>query len=246
MFKWNESRGGWFIAAVSIVVLWLWATNSLSLYIHPRYFTFTAIMALLALLAVVARAFVRSSSTDEDHEHDHGSRWARFVSSALGVGAIGVLVVLPPALLGPDTALNRAVNASSVATAAPAPQEGGVGDQVFAGYTVRDWASVLYYESDPGFYRGKPVDVVGFIVPDEDANDVFLLTRFVVSCCAVDAQPVGVPVYLPDWQSQFETGTWLQIQGEFVVNPSGQSSSSIALKPVQIAPAEVPDEPYLY
>lgn len=246
MFSWNESRGGWFIAAVSLVIVWLWATNSLSHYIHPRYFTFTAVMAFLALLAVVARAFIYEPRSRDGHEHDHGPRWVRYLSSALGVATIGVLVVLPPALLGPETALNRAVNSSPVALASPAPVEQSIGLQVYAGYTVRDWASVLYTNSDPGYYRGKPVDVVGFIVPDEDADEVFFLTRFVVSCCAVDAQPVGVPVYLPDWQSQYENGQWLKVEGEFAVNPSGMSSSSIALRPAEITPAEVPGEPYLY
>ena len=116
-----------------------------------------------------------------------------------------------------------------------------------AGFTVADWSSLLRQTSDLSFYAGKPVDVVGFITPDpDDPTNMFYVSRFVVTCCAVDAQPVGVPVFLANWQQDYAVDDWVQLTGEFGTNPSTASSQSIALSPDSAAKVETPSEPYLF
>ena len=109
-----------------------------------------------------------------------------------------------------------------------------------------EWSSLLAQTSDPAFYAGKPVDVIGFITPDPDADDVFYVSRFMITCCAVDAQPIGVPVYLPDWQAQFEADDWVEVTGEFVSNRSTESTAPIALDPAEVTGVDEPSDPYLY
>lgn len=84
-------------------------------------------------------------------------------------------------------------------------------------------------------------------MPDpDDPENVFYVSRFLVTCCAVDAQPTGIPVYYPNWASSFATDDWVQVDGEFTTNQSRGSTQPIALVPDQVTPIEQPSDPYLY
>ncbi|MET4780588.1 TIGR03943 family protein [Glaciihabitans sp. UYNi722] len=117
----------------------------------------------------------------------------------------------------------------------------------FAKFTVLDWSSLLRQTTDVSFYSDKAADVTGFITADKsDPDNVFYVSRFVITCCAVDAQPVGVPVYQPDWKSSFAADEWVRVKGEFGTNPSRSSQESIALVPTATNKVSQPSEPYLY
>ena len=232
------------------VVLWLWWSGNLSLYIHPRYNLFTVTMAILAVISLVIYGALRSqrrvSDADDHHDHDHATppTWAERLSTVVGVAA---LVVLPPATLSTQTVDNRSINQSGLGDAGAVFDQAASGQsETFAAFTVREWAAILSQTSDPAFYAGKPVNVVGFISEDPDDSDQFFLTRFVVSCCSVDAQPVGVPVRMPGWKEAFAPEEWVAISGQFVLNPSSASPHVMVLSPAEVEPTEQPDEPYLF
>jgi len=238
--------------AALVSTVWLAATNQLILYIHPRYIVFTVIMAALGLVLVVA-SFRQSPANDHDHDHDQLSpRGYRSVITITGtvltlVVAVA-LVVVPPATLTTATAEQRVINSTQVGagtrtvdSAASAPAG------AFARFTVLDWSSLLRQTTDAGFYRDKAANVVGFITKDtDDPQNVFYVSRFVITCCAVDAQPVGVPVYLPNWRDRFAADQWVKVSGSFETNPSTKSQQSIALVPSATTKVDQPSEPYLY
>ncbi len=233
------------LAVVATIVLA--ATNQLVLYIHPRYIVFTVVMVGLALVLVVA-SVITSRPDDEDAPPSRLSR-------ALGVAALSVaavlavaMVVLPPATLSAATADQRDINSSAIgASDADLAEAASAPTAAFEAFTVLDWASLLRQTSDLAFYDGKPVNVVGFITPDsDDPENVFYVSRFFVTCCAVDAQPAGVPVYYPGWSSTFQVDDWVQVTGEFAANPSSESTQPLAIDPTQVAPTEQPSEPYLF
>jgi len=235
-------RGVALVAAVAAVTVWLAASGQLVLYIHPRYIVFTVAMAVAALLLAVAAAIVVPRD-------DAPERPTRIGVVALGVSALFVLgvVALPPATLSAETAAQRDIAGGIAGTPAQSVDDAaGASAETFSNFTVVDWASLLRQTADPAFYDGKPVDVVGFVVPDPDAPDLFYVSRFVVTCCAVDAQPTGVPVYLPGWQDRFETDAWVQVTGEFASNPSPASAHPLAVAPQDVVTVEQPDEPYLF
>lgn len=249
------------IGVISIGTVWLAATNQLVLYIHPRYVVFTVIMAVIALVFAVGRVVVSGArqgahSHSHDHEHDDDeddvdakpyqralSVGALVLASALAVGA----VLLPPATLSAATATQRDITASQAnLDAASLDDAENADDSTFDHYTVLEWSSLLAQTSDPTFYAGKQVDVTGFITPDPNADDVFYVSRFVITCCAVDAQPIGVPVYMPDWQSQYKADDWVEASGEFASNRSTTSTAAIALAPSGVTGVDEPSDPYLY
>lgn len=232
---------------VTVATIWLAVTNQLILYIHPRYVVFTVIMAALAL--VVAAASVAVRPRDEHDEAPRGWRKALAVT-ALGLTVLiaGAVIVIPPATLTSATADQRELNSTSVgADAQTVAGASSQSDAAFAKFTVVDWSSLLRQTSDTAFYAGKTVDVVGFITADQDdPQNVFWVSRFIVTCCAVDAQPVGIPVYAPDWADSYELDGWVRVTGEFASNPSRDSSQAIALLPEAVDKVETPDEPYLF
>jgi putative membrane protein len=238
--------------AALVSTVWLAITNQLILYIHPRYIVFTVIMAALGLVLVVA-SFSRSPAHDHDHDHDQprprGYRRAITVAATVLTLIVAVaLVVVPPTTLTTATAEQRVINSTQVGSgtktvdsAASAPAG------AFARFTVLDWSSLLRQTTDAGFYRDKAANVVGFITKDtDDSQNVFYVSRFVITCCAVDAQPVGVPVYLPNWQERFAADQWVKVSGSFETNPSTKSQQSIALVPTTTTKVDQPSEPYLY
>ena len=245
------------MSVISIATLWLAVTDRLVLYIHPRYEAFTVVMAVAGLVLAVAHVLRSDRSGERDHGHDHEhahdeppeaaperllSIGALALSAALAAGA----VLLPPATLSAATASQRDITTAQVSSSASLDDAASADTATFLRYTVAEWSSLLAQTSDPAFFAGKPADVLGFVTPDPDAADVFYVSRFTITCCAVDAQPVGVPVYLPDWQTRFAADDWVQVSGEFAANRSADSTAVIALVPTEVTGADEPSDPYLY
>ncbi|WP_228512465.1 TIGR03943 family protein [Clavibacter sp. VKM Ac-2872] len=254
------------LAACIVSTLWLTVTGQLGLYIHPRYFVFTGIMAVIGLVATIAGFALRpaEAADDHDHAHDHDhdhdgggspspaarstlrARVSRVAVAAVVTVTVVAVLVLPPRTLTQSTVTQRALNSSTVASDA-APDQELLGTSDFSTLGVKDWSQLLAQTTDPTFFTSKSVDITGFVSADpDDPDDVFYVTRFVVTCCAVDAQPVGVPVYQPDWKSTLQTDEWVRVTGPFASNPSAKSRQPLAVMPQGVEPVDQPADPYVY
>lgn len=234
-----------------VSTLWLAATGQLGLYIHPRYFVFSVVLAVLAgVLLVLAFAIVPGVQEEGDehtHEHTHRPgrrRWLAVLAPAAVIAAAAIaLLVLPPAALTASTATQREVNTSAVDAAATAAAP--TGDT--ASFSVRDWATLLRQGASEQFLAGRTATVSGFVTPDaSDPENVFYVARFIVTCCAVDAQPVGVPIYRAGWADTYSEGQWLEVTGGFEANPSVTSAEAVVLEPAAVTPIDEPAMPYVY
>ncbi len=247
-----------------VAIVWLAVTGQLGLYIHPRYYEFTVVMAVLGgVMVLAAFAFVPGAAPDADghdhgdghdhadgHDHSASARSARGVlwtalTALVVVGAVVALLVVPPSTLTTATVDQRDLNnAAAVSDAADSPQLTG-GDT--ADFTVKDWASILRQGAGEEYFAGKAATLTGFVTPDPaDPENVFYVARFVVTCCAVDAQPVGVPVYLPGWEAEHPVDSWVTVSGGFATNPSTSSAQAIVLEPASVQAVDQPAEPYVY
>lgn len=235
---------------MAAITLWLAVSGQLVLYIHPRYIVFTVAMSLVAVVLTVLAV---SGRRDHDDEHDETppprrERMLGLVAAGIaGVFTLG-MVVIPPATLSTATAQQREINATASDDAETLAAVSVADAATVANFTVREWSTVLRQTSDLGFFADKPATaLLGFVTPDsEDPDSMFYVSRFSVTCCAVDAQPLGVPVYLPGWAEQFPPDTWVQISGEFASNPSRSSSHPVVLVPDAIEAVDQPREPYLF
>ncbi len=252
------------VALTAVATLWLAVTGRLDLYVHPRYTVFVVVMALLALAAAIGAAVVLSfrewadAHADHGHAgehergdgHDHGdvdgaprrrvgTRIAVVTGSvALVAVSIVVLVFAPPRTLSVSAAAARTDSTVGAVQGASEPS----GDP--SAYTVKDWSNLLRQGRDDEVI-GQRAQLIGFVQADPDDPDSFALSRFVITCCAVDARPTSVTVYSPGWSSTLGVGDWASVGGTFAANPSVLSMSSVALLPSSVAPVGQPSDPYL-
>ena len=237
---------GLLLSLIGIVATgWLAVTGQLGLYIHPRYFGFTIAVVGFALVATIA-AYAALPRPDHhgDHDHDHGAdsparRRLRVAGQAVaGVGLAVALLVLPPAALTSSTVKQRDLNASvetdTITLVGADP----------SGFALRDWAALLADPATALTYAGRQATLSGFVTAAPGGDpDVLYLARFVVTCCTVDAQPVGVPVAVQGWADQYPVDGWLEVTGTFVT--SGDAGR-VVLKPSTITPIDQPAQPYDY
>jgi uncharacterized repeat protein (TIGR03943 family) len=161
----------------------------------------------------------------------HLVQWRVLICAALA------LLVIPPATLSSTARQNRelvtsgqALDSTKVAVVGADPT-----------FSVSDWAALLS-QGGTEAVLGKPVDLSGYVL-DRGKEDMFFIARLVVSCCAVDAQPIGVPVYRPGWRDEIEPGAWIRIEGAFVNNPSRDSQEEVAIG-VGSSPPRSPTSPF--
>ena len=106
--------------------------------------------------------------------------------------------------------------------------------------------------------RRASISLLGMFFPVCECGNVplargFMVGGFTVSesitfvtCCAVDAQPIGVPVYLPGWQAAYEIDDWVQVTGRFDPSVSVAATDPLAITPVEILRVDQPSDPYVY
>jgi uncharacterized repeat protein (TIGR03943 family) len=237
-----------------VATIWLAATGRLTLYVHPRYTLLTVMMAVLTLLLLVLTAAVRVSPAVHEHsDHDRVTHVSAFgglliwSKAAVLICAALALVVIPPATLSSTARQNRELVTSGQAL--DSTKAAALVGADPATLSVKDWAALLS-QGGPEAVLGKHVDLTGYVL-DRGQGDVFFVARLVVSCCAVDAQSVGVPVYRPGWREEIESGVWIRIEGAFVKNPSLRQEPEPREPRIggdwvgSLAKIDEPDQPYV-
>lgn len=211
------------MAACCLATVWLGAVNKLTLYIHPRYIWFTCIMAGLGLVGFAYASLQKNRTSDTPN-------WLTLALAGLLV--VGLLAI-PPKALTSDAFTVRSSSTPTGDTRQISAQAST------ADFSVKDWHNVLAQNDDPSFYALKPVSITGFVTPKD--KDVFNASRFVLTCCAVDATPVSVPVYSPGWQDRFSADQWVSIKGTFK-----QQGGTLLLIPTSLEATSQPEKPYDY
>ena len=87
--------------------------------------------------------------------------------------------------------------------------------------------------------------VVGFVYHEPGPNsDRFVVTRYVIICCAADRNGVGLPV---QWNggAGLVADSWVHVRGTLGSITAGDQSEPIVLA-TSVEPAPRPDQPYLY
>lgn len=229
------------------LVIWLGATDKLGWYIHPRYFWFTLTMVVIGAVALLAAETTPASGSSRPTTHTSITSRIRACGLFVLVSASAVtLLVLPPATLTASSAMQRATpGAEVVGEAMQTGQAEALAAAPDRELTIQDWSRLLR-QADSAAVSGRAAELTGFVAPEpSDPERMFLVMRFVINCCAVDAQPVGIPIYRPGWQREFEPDDWVTVQGAFAQNPSVRSPWVAALLPASIERVEAPEDPYV-
>ncbi|MBD2384867.1 TIGR03943 family putative permease subunit [Cylindrospermum sp. FACHB-282] len=234
------------IGAWGVLILKYWLTGKLNLLIHPDYF-WLAISGGFGLLIVgLSKAWqlwVRRRRYDPPSTQ-HFSLFPPGWGSALLLTAAILGLMITPRVFASDKALQGGVTELMGATRAQ--------PQAFRA-TIRpeerslvDWVRTLNVYPEPDAYAGQKVKVQGFVIhPPDMSKDHLFLARFVITCCAADAYPAGLPVKLTGTRDQYPPDIWLEVEGQMVTeNLLGKRQLTIAANSLKTIPQ--PKNPYTY
>lgn len=244
--KWSaryvEHCGAIAMALLCAGIIRLGALGKLPLYIHPRYTIFTLVMAGIGLIASLVSMMAGCRLRQAIKPTAYPTTMRAAIALFFVMACAGFLFV-QPVTLSARTAVSRGIDRGSALTNADASSV--LFDTAdYSQLGIKDWSSLLAHY-DANFFVGKTASITGFVADNGNTN-IFFASRFFVTCCVVDAQPIGVPVYAPDWRHRYSPNSWLEITGEFIENPDTNSPHNIVLKPSRIQSVAPPRESYVY
>jgi uncharacterized repeat protein (TIGR03943 family) len=201
----NEEAQAGIILGLGALALRLGLTDAHLAYIRPAMGPALA-LAGAVLVVLGGGVLLRPGRSRQADGHGDGHAGASRIGWLLLAPILAIAVVAPTPLGA--FAANRAPTTLPTRNRdfgpLPAPTAGAVDLPLteFVGRAVYGQGRSL---------RGVPVRLVGFATRDA-RGDGFLLTRFVISCCAADARPVRVAIRgsEPPWPA---TDTWLEVTG---------------------------------
>lgn len=247
------------VSGFGIYSLYLYYTGKINFYIHPRYTDFAVLMGWTAVVFGVVFMIryleTRGNFSDgetHNHEHDHGSadehgqnrnltqKLSTFVGSVLIILPLVFGFLLPVRPLSVVTAQQRAVDFNSI--------RGESAASLFLKntktYSLGDWIKAVNNNPDLTRYIDKEVKVSGFVFNQEGKDNEFFVSRFLITCCAVDARPLGLLVNY-DWQNEFRENEWVEVEGKFaLVNRDG--TDTLIIEPSSILRISEPTDPYVF
>jgi uncharacterized repeat protein (TIGR03943 family) len=207
----DEQTRSVLLVVLGATVLWLWRSGDALNYVRPGLTSWLlaggVVVLLLGLLPPLGLLGHHAASAAGHDGHHHRGR----VGWLLLVPVLVVLLV-QPAALGSYAASSRSVVPGGGDSGFPplaAPVRGAVPMSMaeFVTRAVRDPAQSL---------AGIRVRLVGFASPTQ-AGGGYQLTRFVIFCCAADAEALQVAIHgdpTPQARDQ-----WLEVEGTWVPRP---------------------------
>jgi uncharacterized repeat protein (TIGR03943 family) len=233
------------IAAWGILMLKYWHTGKLNLLIHRDYFWLViaggiglTIVSSLKALELLRRR--RTTTPDPQHV----TLFPPGLSSALLLATAILGLTVTPRVFASETALQRGVTDFLQSTRSqPQAFRASISPE---NRSLIDWVRTLNVYPEPDAYTGQKVKVQGFAIhPSELPQDYILLSRFVITCCAADAYPVGLPVKLSQNRQAYPPDAWLEVEGTMITE-NLQNKRQLTIQASSLQPIQQPKNPYDY
>jgi uncharacterized repeat protein (TIGR03943 family) len=236
------------IALWGILLLKYWLTGKLNILIHPAYH-WLCIVGGVGLLAICGLKFselwrrgkyASESQSMLPHVTLFPPGWS---TTFLIVAAIAGLMFTPRPFSS-QTALQTGV--SDILTATRSQPRSFRNSQNPEDRSILDWVRTLNVYPEPDAYTGQQVNVSGFVLhPPDFPENYTILSRFVITCCAADAYPIGLPVKLPADSKKYPADTWLQVRGTMATETL-LDRRKLVIQARSIAEIPEPKNPYAY
>lgn len=232
------------IAAWGILLLVYWGTGKLALLIHPNYTVLTVVTGIVLLLVAFYKAWLllrqsRNSGPVMQHLNLLPPGWSSTL--LLTIAILGLII--PPRAFASQTALQRGVNDSITLTRVK-PQSFQTAKNP-ENKTLIEWIRELQVRPEPDLYTGQKVKLQGFVVhPPNLPQEYFLLTRFVITCCAADVYPVSLPVKVKSGdRNAYKPDGWLEVQGQ-IITESLENKRQVVIQETSSQVIPEPKNPY--
>lgn len=237
---------GAILLAWSAYLAGLFASGSLSTYLHPRMTPF-AIGAMIGFAALGIAAIVRAI-------RGKGPALPR-LGFALFVIPVALAAAAGPRALSAEAADLRVMKSGGIEAPSYASVDEylaslGPGDPI----VFQDWSHaglIGAISADPAAFAGRELELVGFAFrPNATPPERLYVTRFLVTCCVADAEPMGL-LMEGAGAAGFENYAWLRSKGVIelatVPNPYTGKDELVPLLRASLAePAPKPFAEYLF
>ncbi|MEM6753533.1 MAG: TIGR03943 family protein [Cyanobacteria bacterium P01_C01_bin.38] len=235
------------ITAWGFLLLKYWVSQDLYLLIHPNYFVLVVVAGILLIIIGIAKGIQlwrqRRPVQEAQHLNLIPPRFGSFL--LIVVAIIGFTVA--PRVFASDKAIQRGVADFGQANSRLQPESFRTATRPEERSLV-DWTRTLGVYPEPDAYTGQKAKVKGFIIhPPDLGNEYLFLARFVLTCCAADAYPVGLPVKLKQGQTrdEFKEDSWFEVEGEMATETlSGKRQLTIISSSMK--KVDRPKNPYSY
>lgn len=240
-----------------ILIIWglmlvrFWVTGQLFLLLHPNYMWLSNSAAVILLGLGVMRAvqIYRAAKTPQPPAFnpvtgEHIALMPKQISSFLLLAVAVFGLIYTPQPFSSETALQRGIT-EVIGQTRSSPQR-FVRNTAPEERTIIDWARTLNVYPEPDAYTDQPINVSGFVIRRDDwPENYFMISRFVLTCCAADAYPVGLPVQLAAGEPLPKADTWLQVSGTTQTDTLN-NKRMLVIRPSQITEIPTPRNPYEY
>lgn len=237
------------IAAWGLLLAKYWLTGKLYLLIHPNYMGLTVATAIafffLAGWRAIALLKQRSRRVNSTVAEQHITLLPNGWSTALLLGAALLGLLIQPRAFASQTAIQRGAIDAPITLTRVKPQAFRASSNT-EDKSIIDWIRTLTVYPEPDAYVGQKAKVQGFVIhPPNLPNQYLLISRFIITCCAADVYPVGLPVKLPESRDAYKSDSWLEIAGEMTTETlAGKRQLTLAAK--SIKSIDEPKNPYDY
>lgn len=232
---------GAILLAWSGYIAWLFSRGSLNTYLHPRMTPFAlAAMIGFAVLGIVA--LTRALAGKGPALPKLG--FALFVIPVALASAAGPRA-LSEAAAGQRVMKSGGLKASSFASVDEYLASLGPGDPI----VFEDWSHaglIGAIAADPAAFVGRSAELVGFAFrPNTTPQDRLYVTRFLVTCCVADAEPLGLLMEGAD-AAGFQNYSWLRSKGviELATVPNPYTGKDELVPLLRASLAEAAPKPF--
>ncbi|NET36398.1 MAG: TIGR03943 family protein [Cyanothece sp. SIO1E1] len=239
------------VIAWGVMLLQYWFTGKLNLLLHPDYMWLANVagIALLTLGGIKGRQLFKARrnqilQAQLSELPRHFTLFPAGLGSGLLLGTAIFGLLFTPRPFASQTALARGVTDTLVRTRSQ-PQQFRVNARS-EDRSVVDWVRTLNVYPEPDAYTGQKVNVQGFVIhPPGLPESHLLISRFVITCCAADVYPIGLPVKLAVNRSTYPPDTWLQVAGEMITETL-DNQRQLVIEASSIEEISEPKNPYEY
>ena len=224
------------------MILRLFARNKLSYYIHPDYIWMTlataAVLLTVLVFVIISIGFCERKAALSSGLLKHPLRILM-----ISIPVVLFLLVEPKALssqafssrtsgLGNELALSRNNQAPAFVINTEKRE-------------LVDWVRLFAQNENPEDFISLKGKMTGFVLKTEDLPDgYFTIARYVISCCAADARPVGILVKYDQAKFNLKPDQWIEVKGSFEIDQvNGEQRPVLNLE--EMKQIEVPDNPYI-
>ncbi len=233
------------VLAWGSLLLKYWLDGSLNILIHPNYFNLVAITGMSLLVIGLSKGYQlfrypRRATPKTGHISLLPSGWTTLL--LLTTAIIGLATT--PRVFASTTAIQRGVT-EAVSITRSHPQSFRSQNKP-ENRSLIDWVRTLNTYPEPDTYSGQKVNVSGFVVAAPKlGKNYFLLSRFILTCCAADAYPIALPVQLAASSSIYKPDSWLQVQGK-MATVTLEGKRQLVVVAAAVKPISPPKNPYDY